>query len=103
VPTLAKTLQWLSECKDVIFGYPTVVRFSSEVVQKILYFECVKIQWFDLYNHRKGENESDAFEMPDVHASHTTQFKALLMERQQISAPRFSYGELINLSRTFRL
>jgi len=72
LPSLAKTLQWLTECKDVIFGYPTVVRFSSEVVQKILYFECVKVLWFDLYNYKKGENEAEAFEMPQTSASHMT-------------------------------
>jgi hypothetical protein len=53
---MQKTIQWLNECKDVIFGYPTVVRFSSEVIQKILFFECVRIHWFDIYNLMKGEN-----------------------------------------------
>lgn len=63
-PTMQKTIQWLNECKDVIFGYPTVVRFSSEVIQKILFFECVRIHWFDIYNLMKGENEAEAFEVP---------------------------------------
>lgn len=78
---MAKTLQWLNECKDVIFGYPTVVRFSSEVIQKILYFECVKIFWFDLYNLRKGENEAEAFEVDRSSASHMSDFKAMMIER----------------------
>ena len=70
---MAKTLQWLNECKDVIFGYPTVVRFSSEVIQKIF--------WFDLYNLRKGENEAEAFEVDRSSASHMSDFKAMMIER----------------------
>lgn len=30
LPAVSKTMTWLSECKDVIFGYPSVVRFSNE-------------------------------------------------------------------------
>lgn len=79
---MAKTLQWLNECKDVIFGYPTVVRFSSEVIQKILFFECVKIHWFDIYNLNKGENEAEAFEVPLSSAAHKNDFKVYMIERQ---------------------
>ena len=56
---MAKTLQWLNECKDVIYGYPTVVRFSSEIIQKILFFECARIHWFDIYNLNKGVKSID--------------------------------------------
>lgn len=101
---MAKTLQWLNECKDVVFGYPTVVRFSNEVIQKVLFFECVKIHWFDMYNLMKGENEAEAFEVPQGAATQRANFKAMITERQQASAvTRFSFAELINLSRTFRL
>jgi len=100
---LAKTLQWLNECKDVIFGYPTVVRFSSEIIQKILFFECARIHWFDIYNLNKGENEAEAFEVPQGSAAYRIEFKAKMMERGYNTATRFSYPELINLSRSFRL
>jgi hypothetical protein len=79
-----------------------VARFSSEVIQKILFFECVKINWFDLYNHRKGENEADAFEYPENTGQNKSEFKAKIIERQQLCATRFSFAELINLSRSFR-
>jgi len=78
---MQKTIQWLNECKDVIFGYPTVVRFSSEVIQKILFFECVRIHWFDIYNLMKGENEAEAFEVPQGSAHQRSDFKGYLMER----------------------
>jgi hypothetical protein len=65
----------------VIFGYPTVVRFSSEVIQKILFFECVRIHWFDIYNLMKGENEAEAFEVPQGSAHQRSDFKGYLMER----------------------
>jgi len=32
----------------------------------------VKVLWFDLYNYKKGENEAEAFEMPQTSASHMT-------------------------------
>ena len=80
------------------------MRFSSEVIQKILFFECVRIHWFDLYNLMKGENEAEAFEVPKGgDANQRSDYKAYLMERQQGQATRFSYAELLNLSRTFRL
>jgi hypothetical protein len=58
-----------------------VVRFSSEVIQKILFFECARIHWFDLYNLNKGENEAEAFEVPQGSASYRSDFKAKLIER----------------------
>ncbi len=100
---MQKTLQWLNECKDVIFGYPTVVRFSSEIIQKILFFECARIHWYDIYNLNKGENEAEAFEVPQGSAVYRSEFKAKIIERGQDSAVRFSFPELINLSRNFRL
>ncbi|TNV76599.1 hypothetical protein FGO68_gene14715 [Halteria grandinella] len=103
VPQMAKTLQWLNECKDMVFGYPTVIRFSNETIQKILFFECVRINWFDLYNLRKGENEADAFETP-TNNQQVSPFKQMLIERQQMSpAMRYSFSEMTNMSRYFRL
>lgn len=32
ITSAIKTMTWLSESKDVIFGYPTVVRFSNDEV-----------------------------------------------------------------------
>jgi hypothetical protein len=87
----------------VIFGYPTVVRFSSEIIQKILFFECARIHWYDIYNLNKGENEAEAFEVPQGSAVYRSEFKAKIIERGQNSAVRFSFPELINLSRNFRL
>ena len=64
LPTAQKTLCWLQENKDVIFGYPSVVRFSNEFIQKSMFLECVRINWRDGYNLHKGENEAEAFQLP---------------------------------------
>ena len=60
-----------------------------------MFFECIRIDWFDIYNLNKGENEAEAFE-----AFGNGDRKAIL---DRGKTPRFSYAELIKLSRDFRL
>ena len=41
-----------------MFGYPTVVRFSNETIQKILFNKCIRVNWFDNYNRFFGVNKN---------------------------------------------
>ena len=57
-------MAWLSEAKDPIFGFPTVARFGNIGIQKILFSECARINWFDIHRVAKGEYAHELFEPP---------------------------------------
>lgn len=40
-----KTIRWLKESLDKIFGFPRIIRFSWQTTEKMLDENCVKVKW----------------------------------------------------------
>ena len=56
-----KTVAWLGNNVDHIFGFPNIARFSWQTVKTMLMQKAVKVKWYFLLPHSQTRNETDEF------------------------------------------
>jgi len=94
-PSGDKVIQWFNEKKDVIFGYPSIVRFSHSTVQKIMDTEIIFIQWYDTEQKSRGEL------LMDVERERNYDLE-WMKYRPQLEMGRVGVGDLLKLKRGWK-